>query len=306
MRSFGLLFVVLALVLPGCARHDGGAPVYYGARGDTVSPPVRGKAPYVVTVQKGDTVYGIARANYVDVKTLIEENQLTSPFILSVGQKIRIPKPRYHVVRRGETLYSISRLYGVDTASLALMNDIGPPYMIGSGQKLVLPGRERSWIRRNVVDRVPLPKAEDKERKGGKASTVKLNQHVRSKGRFLWPANGRVVSGFGPIQGGLHNDGINILVPNGAPIFASDDGEVTYVGSELNGYGNLVLIRHSGDWVTAYSHNRRIHVGRGDKVRRGQHIADAGSTGSVDRPQLHFELRKGSKAVDPMDYLSTN
>ena len=108
-----------------------------------------------------------------------------------------------------------------------------------------------------------------------------------------------MVSSYGPKAGGLHNDGINIAAPKGSPVKAAENGVVAYVGAELKGFGNLVLIKHQGDYVTAYAHNDQILVKRGDIVRRGQTIARVGSTGSVDTPQLHFEIRKGSRAVEP-------
>ncbi|NJL07483.1 MAG: M23 family metallopeptidase [Methylacidiphilales bacterium] len=106
-----------------------------------------------------------------------------------------------------------------------------------------------------------------------------------------------------PKPGGEKNDGINIAVPEGATIKAAEDGVVAYAGSELKGYGNLVLIRHADGWVTAYAHNSEIMVKRGDTVRRGQNISRAGQSGSVTSPQLHFEVRRGSTPVDPVPLL---
>ncbi|MEE8098650.1 MAG: M23 family metallopeptidase, partial [Hyphomicrobium sp.] len=122
--------------------------------------------------------------------------------------------------------------------------------------------------------------------------------------KMRWPAQGRIVSGFGRRNDGTHNDGINISVPLGTEVHAAESGVVAYAGSELKGYGNLVLLRHDNGWVTAYAHNDQLTVKRGDKVQRGQVIARAGRTGSVDQPQLHFELRQGSKPVDPVPFLA--
>jgi murein DD-endopeptidase MepM/ murein hydrolase activator NlpD len=121
---------------------------------------------------------------------------------------------------------------------------------------------------------------------------------------FRWPAKGRVISGFGTKPDGGHNDGINLSVPQGTSVMAAENGVVAYAGSELKGYGNLVLVRHSNNWVSAYAHNAELLVKRGEKVRRGQVIAKAGATGSVSQPQVHFELRKGSRPVDPTKYMS--
>jgi biotin carboxyl carrier protein len=116
---------------------------------------------------------------------------------------------------------------------------------------------------------------------------------------FRWPARGRVISGFGSAG----NEGINIAVPEGTPVKAAESGTVAYAGSEVKGYGNLVLIRHDNGFVSAYAHNGEITVKRGDKVKRGQVVAKSGQSGNVTSPQLHFEIRKGSTPVDPMPFL---
>jgi murein DD-endopeptidase MepM/ murein hydrolase activator NlpD len=122
--------------------------------------------------------------------------------------------------------------------------------------------------------------------------------------KFLWPVQGHIIEGFGGSVHGERNDGINIATQDGAPIRAAAAGTVTYTGNELKGYGNLVLIRHDNGYVTAYAHAGSIRVSRGDIVERGQVIGTAGETGDVDRPQLHFEIRKGVQAVDPIQYLN--
>lgn len=124
-----------------------------------------------------------------------------------------------------------------------------------------------------------------------------------SGGKFLWPVNGRILSGFGPKDGGLHNDGINIAAPRGTPVRAVESGVVAYAGNELRGFGKLLLIRHADGWVSAYAHNDVLLVQRGDKVTRGQTIARVGSSGNVSTPQLHFELRRGARSVDPLSQL---
>ncbi|HUC11411.1 MAG TPA: M23 family metallopeptidase [Stellaceae bacterium] len=122
-------------------------------------------------------------------------------------------------------------------------------------------------------------------------------------GTFLWPVRGHVLEGFGAGPDGTHNDGINIAAPRGAAIEATDGGVVAYSGNELRGYGNLILIKHPGGWISAYAHCDLVLVKTGQKVARGQVIARVGSTGNVSEPQLHFELRRGKKPVDPREYL---
>jgi murein DD-endopeptidase MepM/ murein hydrolase activator NlpD len=121
--------------------------------------------------------------------------------------------------------------------------------------------------------------------------------------KLRWPVQGKILTSFGQRDDGTHNDGINLSVPMGTPVHAAEGGTVAYAGSELKGYGNLILVRHDNGWVTAYAHNEELLVKRGDKVQRGQIIAKAGRTGSVDQPQVHFELRQGSKPVDPVPFM---
>ncbi len=120
---------------------------------------------------------------------------------------------------------------------------------------------------------------------------------------FRWPLQGPMLAGYGPAGDGGHNDGINIGAPQGTPIVAADNGIVAYAGNELRGYGNLLLIRHADGWVTAYAHTDRILVAQGDRVQAGQTVATVGSSGAVSDPQLHFEIRRGSDSVDPLDHL---
>uniref|UniRef100_A0A9E7ZQG6 LysM peptidoglycan-binding domain-containing M23 family metallopeptidase n=1 Tax=Bosea sp. NBC_00436 TaxID=2969620 RepID=A0A9E7ZQG6_9HYPH len=149
-----------------------------------------------------------------------------------------------------------------------------------------------------------IPKADPAPEPKTTASIPKQEDEAASsadKADFRWPARGRVISGYSG-KGG--NEGINIAVPEGTPIKAAEGGTVAYAGSELKGYGNLVLIRHPNGYVSAYAHNGDLKVKRGDVVKRGQVVANSGQSGNVSSPQLHFELRKGSAPVDPTPYLN--
>jgi murein DD-endopeptidase MepM/ murein hydrolase activator NlpD len=121
--------------------------------------------------------------------------------------------------------------------------------------------------------------------------------------RFHWPVRGEVVSGFGPKADGLRNDGIDIAVPENTPIKAADDGVVIYSGNQLKSFGNLVLVRHSNEYVTAYAHAKEVRVKQGDTIKAGEIIGTSGQTGNVATPQVHFEIRKGSTPVDPLRLL---
>ena len=134
-------------------------------------------------------------------------------------------------------------------------------------------------------------------------SDVSVGSTATDDARFIWPARGRLLTGFGAQEDGLHNDGVNIALPVGSPVRATASGRVVYVGNELKGYGNLLLIVHSDNWVSAYAHNDEILVQRGDEVVQGAVVARSGSSGNVVEPQLHFELRQGARAVDPAKYI---
>jgi murein DD-endopeptidase MepM/ murein hydrolase activator NlpD len=143
----------------------------------------------------------------------------------------------------------------------------------------------------------PVPEAKEDESSKPAETTSALPT-------FRWPARGKVVTSYGAKTNGKSNDGINIAVPEGTPVKAAEDGVVAYAGNELKGYGNLVLVRHSNGYVTAYAHASELLVKRGDTIKRGQVIAKSGQSGEVGSPQLHFEIRKGSSPVDPLQFLN--
>lgn len=132
--------------------------------------------------------------------------------------------------------------------------------------------------------------------------TASLANASQSNAEFRWPAKGRVIGGFGSSGG---NEGINIAVPEGTPVRATESGTVTFAGDDVKSYGNLVLIKHDNGYISAYAHNGSLDVRRGDRVKRGQVIAKSGQTGDVTSPQLHFEIRKGQTPVDPIPYLGS-
>jgi murein DD-endopeptidase MepM/ murein hydrolase activator NlpD len=146
--------------------------------------------------------------------------------------------------------------------------------------------------------------ASEQKTSAAECSALMKNPPARSGANFRRPVNGLIVSRFGEQSNGQRNDGINISVPRGTPVKAAENGVVVYAGDELTGLGKLVLVRHADGWVSAYAHNDEILVGRCDTVERGQLIARAGVTGAVTKPQLHFELRKNARPVDPEVHLA--
>ncbi|MFY8106522.1 MAG: peptidoglycan DD-metalloendopeptidase family protein [Elstera sp.] len=414
---------IIAAALAGCGEKGFDQPEWAGGarqaalgRQGTQSSGIR--ASYVV--QRGDTVYALAREFKVPVKTLIDVNDIQPPYQLLVGQRLSVPTEQVHTVASGDTLYSISRRYAVDTTALVRANDLREPFTLRVGQLLVLPGmvaeanaepappvpapKPVTVVSRSgevkvaalppppkAVTAPPVPaatpattqaatpvpppptpppvtppasvakteppkveppkvepvkpaeppkpvtppvakveppkpappvKAEAEEVEVGEPATplpapeAPVKKPSRDEvvaslptppprgGRsFQWPTTGRIIATFGPQERGLHNDGINIAAPKGTPVRAAENGVVAYAGDEIRGFGNLLLIRHADGFMTAYAHNEVLLVNRGDTIRRGQVIARVGQSGNVSTPQLHFEIRKGTQAVDPEQYL---
>jgi len=262
-----------------------------------------------IQVGQGDTLYSISKKYQTPLRDLIDENKLTAPYVLKSGTKISIPKPIYYEVKTGDTLYSIARAHRMNVESLISLNELKAPYQVNSGQLLKINSNE-------LAKQSEVKVAENVATSGAAKSDIVKNKDVEEKkpaivenvildktNRFIWPINGAIISKFGPKTGGLYNDGINIKAKEGAPVKAAEDGVVAYVGNELKGYGNLIILKHSGGWITAYAHLSKTYVKRGAKVEKSQMIAGVGSSGSVDVSQLYFSLRKGRDAVNPESYL---
>ncbi len=312
---FGAIPLLLALLLAACDRSPW-PPVRNASRSASQqqgwsSAPFAGASAAVAG--KGDTVYILSRRHGVSIRAIIEANRLKPPYHLMVGQRVVLPREARHVVRLGDTLYSISRTYNVDTYALARANGVKPPYTIIAGESLRIPNLKPNP--RPNPRQAAAKKAASRKKAPPKKTYIAAIRNPKSRpptgapgprsGRgFLWPVKGKVLSGFGPKAKGLHNDGINIAAKRGAPVRAAENGVVAYAGNELRGFGNLLLIKHSGGWITAYAHNSDLLVKRGQRITKGQTIAKVGSTGSVTRPQLHFEIRKGKRAIDPRKYLT--
>jgi murein DD-endopeptidase MepM/ murein hydrolase activator NlpD len=260
-----------------------------------------------VTVAVGENIYSISKKYNVPLRDLINKNNLTPPYILKVGDKINLPSNQYHQVVDGDTLYSISRQYEMNVNNLISLNDLQKPYSIKVGERLKINGSPVEDSGTSVAYRKNVEKVTEKEleNKPGKLAQklVKLSEPQNKNNRFMLPVKGAIISKFGAKPGGLYNDGIDIKAKAGDNVKATEDGVVAYVGNELRGYGNLVIIKHSGGWISAYGHLDKTKVTRGSKVKKGESIATVGTTGNVKFPQLYFGLRKGREAVNPQNYL---
>ena len=224
-----------------------------------------------------------------------------------------------HVVASGDTLSKIARRYNKPANEIAKANNIQSTATLNVGDRLVIPGAQAA-VKPNAPalgTAKPAPSAAVKEAEPTQSAAVitpapdtldkdatKLAEGTGALPKFRWPANGRVIAGYGPTPNGQQNDGINIALPENTPVKAAEDGVVAYAGNELKGYGNLVLVRHPNGYVTAYAHAKELLVKRGDQVKRGQVIARSGQTGNVNAPQLHFEIRKGASPLDPTRFLN--
>ncbi len=330
-----LWLIILMAVVSGCSMNSGRIRLL----NYDVATAIFGNVPDAVTVSKGDTLYSISRRYDVPLRDLITLNQLVPPYTLSVGQVIRIPSARYHIVEKGDTLYSISKRYEVDLTTLSKLNHITPPYTLAIGQRLDLPGSisshsdsgsgysaqdttvwytpkktQTSTFKATTAKKTVKKASSVKKSTSAKTSAVKKKAPAKKTptkrtvvqkrtSKFSWPVKGKVISKFGSIGKGRTNDGINIRAAKGTAVKAADKGTVVYAGNELKGFGNLILVKHSGGWITAYAHNQKLLVKKGQKVVKGEKIATVGDTGGVNEPQLHFEVRAGKKAVNPLTYL---
>ena len=240
--------------------------------------------------------------------------------------------PSVHVVNRGDTLLSIARRNHVSVTELARANNIDPSAKIKLGMKLTVPPAKTAAdahaaqpatvaaaqpaaalappaTRMAAVAGAPpqsarLAQATLKVEENSAEAPAKAADATGALPTFRWPVRGKVITSYGAKTNGKANDGINLAVPEGTPVKAAEDGVVAYSGNELKGYGNLVLVRHANGYVTAYAHASELLVKRGDAIKRGQIIAKSGQSGEVGSPQLHFEIRKGSAPVDPIQFLN--
>src|SRR6202453_1600094 len=296
-----------------------------------------GQGGTTIIVGTSDTLEILSRRYNVSAAAIMQANGYKGPRAWSPGQQLIIPRPAasvaaapalaapaskpvavanaapsVHVVNHGDTLLSIARRNHVPVAELARANNLDASTKLRLGMKLTVPGAKvaaaappspatkMAAAPAGPPQTAHLAQATTKIEDAPATETpVKASEATGALPTFRWPVRGKVITAYGAKANGKDNDGINLAVPEGTPVKAAEDGVVAYAGNELKGYGNLVLLRHSNGFVTAYAHASEILVKKGDVIKRGQTIAKSGQTGSVTAPQLHFEIRKGSTPVDP-------
>ena len=314
------LALVLIAVLAGCSRTSAppvlvpravvakapAKPVWIARK---VVPDAADVVPSTITVGAGETLADIAARSRVPAGAIALANNLGPARNVFAGQSLKLPGGRVHSVKAGETGIAIARAYGVAWERVVASNGLVAPYRLEVGDRLLLPSKQvvaaMSVEERAAAFRIDI---EDlitgAEPAASEPQTQKpLPQIAGPAPEFDWPLNGRIVSGFGAKPGGRFNDGINLAAAPGDPVKAAGAGVVAYAGNAVAGFGNLVLIKHADGWISAYGHNASLLVARGARVKQGEVIARAGQSGAVTTPQLHFELRRGRAAVDPVKLL---
>jgi murein DD-endopeptidase MepM/ murein hydrolase activator NlpD len=285
-----------------------GAPLGFAAEGAAVP----GRAAHAVAearrifVRPGQSLGGIAHAYHVPERTIIAANNLAPPYKVETGQRLLIPG--------GSEAPGQPPPLASAQAATPIAHGRPPPEIIPLDGPAPAKPPPPAQNTATLAPPAEPPQAHSPPREPSAAEEANADAPssppgasgaaLPHGGHFPWPVRGRVLAGYGVASGGTHNDGINIGAPRGTPVAAVDAGIVAYAGNELRGYGNLILVKHASGWITAYAHCDELLVKRGDKVNRGQVIAKVGATGGVGEPQLHFELRRGKRAVDPREFLA--
>jgi murein DD-endopeptidase MepM/ murein hydrolase activator NlpD len=243
-------------------------------------------------VVKGDSLSIVARKTGVAFATLARINGLSAPYLLQPGQRLQLPASAAAALPPGSTLAAPAP---GKAAAAPRASKPAPSAVPAAPPPAPVPQTAPVAAQTAPAAAQPAPAATPVA-----AAPAPLPPPPAKSGHgFIWPVKGEVIAEFGNGGKGQHNDGINIAAPRGTPVIASESGVVAYAGNELRGFGNLLLIKHEDGVMTAYAHNDQLLVKRGDLVKRGQKIATVGDSGGVAQPQLHFELRQGTRPIDP-------
>jgi murein DD-endopeptidase MepM/ murein hydrolase activator NlpD len=230
-------------------------------------------------VRSGETLMGIANRAKVPRVLIAEANGLKEPYVVRTGQKLKIPRTRQHVVKRGDTGFIVAYTYAVPWHDIAVANNLDPDAALRPGQKLLIP---------TIIDQ---------------PDTIQPSPQPAS--RFAWPLSGTVRRGFAPRTGGDdYHDGIDVTAREGTAVRAAAAGKVMFAGNEPKQFGNLVVIDHGNGWASAYAFLSRVTVAKDEEVRAGERVGLVGHTGLAHGSELHFELRRNNRPVDPETQLA--
>jgi murein DD-endopeptidase MepM/ murein hydrolase activator NlpD len=297
---------------PGPAKSETAAVQPAASNPEPAAAAAPADAAGTYTMKAGDSLYAIARKHNVKYAELQSHNGITDVRKLQPGTVLKIPGQSAPSAAPATAVAVVTpSAEPVTAAPVASEPPANPKPVQTDTVAAASPGNAPKVL--NAAPEAPAATAPvkmaavetttDASPAQPMAQAVAASNDKPSSGRLRWPVQGKVISNFGPRPDGTHNDGINFSVPLGTDVHAAEAGEVIYVGDELKAYGKLVLVRHDNGWVTAYAHNDELKVTRGQKVQRGDVVAKAGKTGPVDQPQVHFELRQESKAVDPTSFM---
>lgn len=238
------------------------------------------KTETVHVVVEGETLNGIASRAGVPASAIAAANGLSDPFIVRIGQKLTIPRQKSHVITTGDTGFGIAIQYGVPFEQIAIANGLDPDAKLKVGQKLIIPALTEA---------------------AGQA-TVRIAKPTAGP-TFRRPVAGAVLLGWQRSANGVGHEGLDFAANMGDRVGAAAAGKVIFAGDEPNRFGRLVVIDHGNDWYTAYGNLSKVTVKRGEQVRAGERIGLAGDAGNASRPEVHFEIRKDRKPVDPAPLL---
>lgn len=325
VRMMRVLATIFSLILlAACSSQEAAAPVRdaggrsgkqasHGAKSAAANNQPLAKNRY--RVKSGDTLYAIAWMYGLDFQAVARFNGIEPPYAIYAGQILKLdldnPKAGRYVVKRGDSLSMVAQNHGTTMMVLVRLNDLKKPYTIHPGQLLLLGSQPESVASGSSVAKRD-PRQNNVQNSSGAVtqglaaperkeySQARSTQNYNNYLTWQWPTRGRIVQGFSLSEQG--NKGLDIVGTRGQAVVAAASGRVVYAGSALRGYGNLIIIKHNEDYLSAYAHNDVLRVQEQQEVKAGQRIADMGSSDSQD-VRLHFEIRYRGQSINPVRFL---
>ena len=243
-----------------------------------------------IKIITGDTLKSVSIKYNISIKEIIRFNKLNPPYVLKPGKSILLPNYIRYKIKKGDTFIKIAKCSMIELEDLKQRNK----------------NLNEKKLRVGKIIKLPYFSKPENCKKSVNKNKIKKNKKKVIKKLFKWPISGKVIVTYGVKSAGRRNDGINIKAPVGSPVRAAMSGKVIYKGNELPAWGNLVLVKHKNGWTTAYAHLEKFFVNLGAELKSGDILGSVGKTGNVDDYQLHFQVRKNSKPLDPLKYLYGN